>query len=146
MHGTGGSGLNLSWYRLLDLPPDASRGEIQRAFEERAKELHRRRVFGTPDEALAADRAMTVLQHARRSLAATGAPAQQGATPDLHGMRFSESLSAASLAGLRLKVVRLTERPAPVDGLVIDQYPVPGARTRAGGTVTVRVWHPPSEG
>jgi len=31
----------------------------------------------------------------------------------------------------------------PVDGLIVDQSPLPPATVRRAGTLTVRVWHPP---
>jgi hypothetical protein len=45
---------------------------------------------------------------------------------------------------LRLTVVRLTERPVPMDGLVVDQSPKPMTKARRPGGLSVQVWHPPA--
>ena len=47
------------------------------------------------------------------------------------------------MAGLRLAVVRLTQDPMPVEGLVVGQSLAAGSHVKAGTTLTVRVWHPP---
>ena len=46
-------------------------------------------------------------------------------------------------AGLHVASVALTERPMPVEGLVVGQTPAPGDRVHTGSTLTVQVWHPP---
>jgi hypothetical protein len=43
---------------------------------------------------------------------------------------------------LQVTAVRLTPRPMPVDGLVVDQSPPPPAKIRREGELTVQVWHP----
>ena len=40
--------------------------------------------------------------------------------------------------------MRLTEHPMPVDGLIVDQSPLPPAKVRRAGALTVEVWHPPA--
>jgi hypothetical protein len=52
-------------------------------------------------------------------------------------------LEVTGRLGLRVTSVRLTSRPMPVDGLVVDQSPLAPGKVRRGGSVTVHVWHPP---
>jgi len=63
--------------------------------------------------------------------------------PDVRGLFSSTCRDVAHRHGLEITIVRLTERPMPVEGLVVSQDPAPGARRR-GGHLTVQVWHPPS--
>jgi len=65
------------------------------------------------------------------------------AVPDVRGLFNSTCREVARRHGLEITAVRLTERPMPVEGLVVSQDPAPGARCR-GGRVTVQVWHPPA--
>ena len=51
-------------------------------------------------------------------------------------------LEVAGRYGLVVRVVRLTERPMAVDGLVVDQDPRPPATARRGDKLTVQIWHP----
>jgi DnaJ domain len=67
-----------------------------------------------------------------------------GAVPDVRGLFYHVGLEVATRRGLRVRAVRLTERPMAVDGLVVDQDPGPPARAHRGGTLTVQVWHPPA--
>jgi hypothetical protein len=62
--------------------------------------------------------------------------------PDVRGLFSGPCLSAAGLAGLRLKTVRLTENPMPVEGLVVGQSPAQGSKVRRSTVLTVQVWHP----
>jgi hypothetical protein len=64
--------------------------------------------------------------------------------PDVRGLFYSVCIGITGKLGLRVTTVRLTEHPVPVDGLVVDQSPGPGTRTRSGSAVTVQVWHPPA--
>jgi hypothetical protein len=66
------------------------------------------------------------------------------AVPDVRGLFYQVCLEVASRRGLRLRTVRLTERPMAVDGLVVNQDPKPPTKTHRGGTLTVQVWHPPA--
>ncbi|MGE5136796.1 MAG: PASTA domain-containing protein [Gemmatimonadota bacterium] len=68
------------------------------------------------------------------------------AVPDLCGVFYHSAIEVAARLGLRLEHVRLTEHPQPVEGLVVGQAPAPGERADRGGTLTVRVWHPPQPG
>ena len=64
------------------------------------------------------------------------------AVPDVRGLFTGTCREVARRHGLEVTAVRLTERPMPVEGLVVSQEPAPGARCR-GGRLTVQVWHPP---
>jgi hypothetical protein len=70
-------------------------------------------------------------------------PARRVTVPDLRGLFYRPCHAAATMAGFRLDVVRLTQDPAPVEGLVVGQSPPPGAAVRRQSTLTVEVWHPP---
>lgn len=62
--------------------------------------------------------------------------------PDLRGLRMTRAWEPALAAGVKLRVYRLTEHPAPVDGLVVEQSPPPGTRVKRDSTVTLTVLHP----
>ena len=64
--------------------------------------------------------------------------------PDVRGLFYDVSLEVTGRLGLRVVSVRLTPRPMPVDGLVVDQSPRALGKVRRGGSVTVHVWHPPT--
>jgi hypothetical protein len=66
------------------------------------------------------------------------------AVPDVRGLFYRVGLEVAVRRGLHVAIVRLTERPMAVDGLVVDQDPRPPARAHRGGTLTVQLWHPPA--
>jgi curved DNA-binding protein CbpA len=70
------------------------------------------------------------------------APPRRVTVPDVRGLFYSACLTATGRLGLRLAVVRLTENPMPVDGLVVDQAPRPQTKARRDAVLTVRVWHP----
>ena len=65
------------------------------------------------------------------------------AVPDVRGLFYHECVEVAWRHRLQVTVVRLTERPMAVDGLVVGQDPPPGA-VRQGGQLTVQLWHPPA--
>ena len=69
--------------------------------------------------------------------------ARQVPAPDVRGLFFGPCHDALARAGVRVRAVRLTEDPMPVDGLVVDQSPAPGENMPLPGSLTVRVWHPP---
>ncbi len=56
----------------------------------------------------------------------------------------AEGILDAGRLSLHVTAVRLTQRPMPVDGLVVDQSPRAPAKMRRGGELTVKVWHPPA--
>jgi curved DNA-binding protein CbpA len=63
--------------------------------------------------------------------------------PDVCGLFYSVCLEVTGRLGLQATAIRLTDRPMPVDGLVVDQSPLPPARVHRGSALTVQVWHPP---
>jgi hypothetical protein len=63
--------------------------------------------------------------------------------PDVRELFYAVALEVAGRLGLQVRAVRLTEHPMPVDGLVVDQSPLPPAKARRGTLLTVQVWHPP---
>ena len=69
-------------------------------------------------------------------------PPRRLAVPDFRGLPVRLCLRGAARMGLRVQVVRLTENPMPVEGLVVGQVPRPGERVRRSGTLTIEVWHP----
>lgn len=62
--------------------------------------------------------------------------------PNLMDMKSSDAWYAVSEADLHMKLVQLTENPAPVDGTVVGQHPPAGSWIARHGTVTVEVRHP----
>ncbi|HEV2258746.1 MAG TPA: DnaJ domain-containing protein [Streptosporangiaceae bacterium] len=63
---------------------------------------------------------------------------------DVRGLFYHVCLEVATRRGLHVRIVRLTERPMAVDGLVVDQDPRPSAKPYRGDTLTVQLWHPPA--
>jgi curved DNA-binding protein CbpA len=63
--------------------------------------------------------------------------------PDVRGLFYQPCRDVVTMTGLRLAVVRLTQDPMPVEGLVVGQSLAAGSHVKAGTTLTVRVWHPP---
>lgn len=66
------------------------------------------------------------------------------AVPDVRGLFYHVCLEVATRHGLHVRIVRLTERPMAVDGLVVDQDPRPPATAHRGDELTVQLWHPPA--
>jgi DnaJ-class molecular chaperone len=66
------------------------------------------------------------------------------AVPDLRGLFYYVALEVATRHRLHVRIVRLTERPMAVDGLVVDQDPRPPAKAYRGAKLTVQLWHPPA--
>jgi hypothetical protein len=71
-------------------------------------------------------------------------PPRKVPVPDVRGLFYSVCLEVAGRLGLQVTAVRLTQRPMPVDGLVIDQSPLPAATAHRRSALTVQVWHPPA--
>jgi hypothetical protein len=71
-------------------------------------------------------------------------PPRRVPVPDVRGLFYSVCLEAAGRLGLQVTAVRLTDRPMPVDGLVVDQSPLPPAMVHRASALTVKVWHPPA--
>jgi hypothetical protein len=78
-------------------------------------------------------------------LAPSEAASRRIVVPDLRGLFVGPCRHVVASAGLRMELVRLTEDPMPVEGLVVDQSPRPGTKARRSGTLTVQVWHPPRQ-
>ena len=69
-------------------------------------------------------------------------PPMRVTVPDVRGLFHSVCLEIAGRVDLRIRVVRLTEHPMPVDGLIVDQAPRSPAKARRTSELTVQVWHP----
>lgn len=63
--------------------------------------------------------------------------------PDVRGMFFRACQDALTMAGFRVRTVRLTDNPMPVEGLVVGQSPAPGQTVLRLSALTIQVWHPP---
>ena len=63
--------------------------------------------------------------------------------PDIRGLFFKECTLVVGRRGLRFTVIRLTEHPMPVEGLVVAQSPAPHTEAARDSHLTVQVWHPP---
>jgi len=63
--------------------------------------------------------------------------------PDVRGLFYRACTDALTMAGFRIRTVRMTENPTPVEGLVVGQSPAPGQTVPGFSTLTVWVWHPP---
>jgi hypothetical protein len=77
------------------------------------------------------------------SLASHPRPRARVPVPDVRGLFYSVCLEVTGRLGLQVTAVRLTDRPMPVDGLVVDQSPLPPATAHRRSALTVQVWHPP---
>jgi hypothetical protein len=75
-------------------------------------------------------------------LAPRPAPRRHVAVPDVRGLFVAGARRLLVTAGLRSEVAQLTQNPMPVEGLVVDQSPKPGAKAHRSSTVQVQVWHP----
>jgi DnaJ domain len=69
-------------------------------------------------------------------------PPRRLAVPDVRGLFYSVCLELTGRIDLRVTTVRLTPHPMPVDGLVVGQSPLPPAKIRREGELTIQVWHP----
>ena len=67
------------------------------------------------------------------------------AVPDVRGLFYHVCREVATRHGLHVRIIRLTERPMAVDGLVVDQDPRPPAKQRRRRELTVQLWHPPAQ-
>lgn len=81
-------------------------------------------------------------------LTARAAPSQSRhvTVPEVRGLFYSVCFATIRRMGLHVTAVRLTDRPMPVDGLVVDQSPRPLTKAARDSVLTVRVWHPPKTG
>jgi hypothetical protein len=71
-----------------------------------------------------------------------GAPAEQIRRE--YDSVLSVGFELTGRLGLHLRAVRLTEKPMPVDGLIVGQQPQPPKQVRRDSELTVQVWHPPA--
>jgi beta-lactam-binding protein with PASTA domain len=62
--------------------------------------------------------------------------------PDFRGLHVSETFLIALQAGVKVEIVRLARHPAPVDGYVVKQDPLPGTRVKRDSRVDLIVRHP----
>jgi len=191
----------LTWYDVLGVLPGASLGEVQSAYQERARLLDPRLLSGAPSKVLkATDTARETVGEAWRILQDTaarrqydehigvgrnsagldsalsapsgagGAPAGKYVTadivqsaladlmtthlspsrrvtvPDLRGLFVRSCLRVIGDLGLHPEIVQLTAHPIAVEGLVVDQSPLPGTKVRRSSTLTVEIWHPSAPG
>ena len=196
---SGGLAGMLTWYDVLGVLPGASPGQVQSAYQERARLLDPRMLYGAPskvleaadaaratvgeawhilqdaaarrryDEQLAAGRdgeglgsdlstpsvpggtpagrfvtADVVIAALEDLLTSHPSPPRRVIVPDLRGLFMRPCLSVIGDLGLHVEMVQLTEHPMPVEGLVVDQSPLPGAEVHRSSTLTVEIWHPPS--
>jgi hypothetical protein len=65
--------------------------------------------------------------------------------PDVRVLFFRACQDALTMAGFRVRAVRLTANPMPVEGLVVGQSPVAGQIVPRSSALTVEVWHPPCQ-
>jgi hypothetical protein len=63
--------------------------------------------------------------------------------PDVRGLFAGPCRHLLASTGLSMEVIRLTEDPVPVEGLVVDQSPPPRTKIWRSRTLTVQIWHPP---
>jgi DnaJ domain len=75
-------------------------------------------------------------------LAPHPSPPRRLVAPDVRGLFYSVCLDLVGRLDLQVTAVRLTQHPMPVDGLVVGQSPMPPAKIRREGELTVQVWHP----
>ena len=189
----------LTWYDVLGVLPGASPGQVQSAYQERARLLDPRMLNGAPSKVLkAADAARATVGEAWHILQDPAArrryneqlaagrnggglgsdlstpsvpggtpagrhlsadmviaaledlltphpsPARRVILPDLRGLFMRSCMQVIGDLGLHVEMVQLTEHPMPVEGLVVDQSPLPGAEVGRSSTLTVEIWHPPS--
>lgn len=92
---------------------------------------------GRPEE-----EALGVLMELADLLAPHPHPPRRIPVPDVRGLFYTVCLEVAGRLDLKVTAVRLTERPLPVDGLIVDQSPLPPAKVRRASALTVQVWHP----
>jgi hypothetical protein len=62
--------------------------------------------------------------------------------PDVRGLFYDVFQQVVGKLDINVTFVQLTQRPMPVDGLVVDQSPEPSAMIHRREELTVQVWHP----
>jgi hypothetical protein len=146
----------ITWYDVLGVSGGASAVTLRRAHDERRLQL---RSYFLPPSAMvvvsAAARATEAVEAAWLVLGDTeqrnrydaqlgrlGPRGRRLTVPDVRGLFYRPCQEVVVMAGLRPAVIRLTQDPLPVEGLVVGQSPDPGATVRYQSTLTVQVWHP----
>jgi DnaJ domain len=172
--GPGIMGFGVTWYDVLGVLPGAEARKIKREYDAKAALLGPGLISGAPPNVVTAVmRAQDLLDTARTMLCdpesrrrydevaglrrsggglgqhgtgieAAGRRDRRAAVPDVRGLFYRVCLEVATRHGLHVRIVRLTERPMAVDGLVVDQDPRPPSKASRGGTLTVQLWHPPA--
>jgi len=156
--GPGITGFGVTWYDVLGVLPGAEARKIEREYDAKAALLGPGLISGAPpDVVTAVMRARDLLDTARAVLCDPESrrrydqvaglrrrPDGRAAVPDFRGLFYRVCLEVATRHGLHVRVVRLTERPMAVDGLVVDQDPRPPRKASRGDTLTVQLWHPPA--
>ena len=64
--------------------------------------------------------------------------------PDVRGLFYDVFVGVVGRLDLEITFVQLTKHPMLVEGLVVDQSPMPPERVHQRGELTVQVWHPPA--
>jgi curved DNA-binding protein CbpA len=72
-------------------------------------------------------------------------PSRHVTVPDVTGHKASDVFYEVAKADLHINFVRLTDNPAPVDGVVVAQDPPAGTSVRRHSILTVEVWHPSAD-
>jgi curved DNA-binding protein CbpA len=156
--GPGIIGSGVTWYDVLGVLPGAEARKIEREYDARAALLAPGLISGAPPGVVTAvmrardllDTARTVLgdpESRRRYDEVAGLRRgrdRRAAVPDFRGLFYRVCLEVATRHGLHVRIIRLTERPMAVDGLVVDQDPRPPSKASRGDTLTVQLWHPPA--
>jgi PASTA domain len=134
-------------WRVLGDPSSRERYEVEAGIRRKGSGLERPQPIPSGPEwdplgwaTVEADIALAVVAD---WLAPQPAPARRVVVPDIRGLFVGPCLRAVGDLGLHMDLIRLTEDPMPVEGLVVDQSPLPGAKVRRSSTLTVQVWHPP---
>ena len=151
-------GSGITWYNVLGVLPGAEARKIKREYDAKAALLEPGLISDVPPNVVTAvmrardllDTARTVLgdpESRRRYDEVAGLRRgrdRRAAVPDFRGLFYRVCLEVATRHGLRVRIIRLTERPMAVDGLVVDQDPRPPSKASRGDTLTVQLWHPPA--
>jgi hypothetical protein len=151
----------VTWYDVLGIAPGASSETIRRAYVERTKKLEHAQIGHPPPLVIdAIDRGHKALEAAwlvlrdpaRRECydEETGGERRHSGSvrnditvPDVRGLFFGPCQDALMKAGCRVRAIRLTDKPMPVEGLVVGQMPGPGEKVPRSRLLVVHVWHPP---
>jgi hypothetical protein len=155
----GAVGFGVTWYDVLGVLPGAEARKITREYDAKAALLGPGLISGAAPNVVTAvmraqdllDTAWTVLgdPESRRRYDQVAGPRRRrdrrAVVPDFRGLFYGVCLEVATRHGLHVRIMRLTERPMAVDGLVVDQDPRPPSKASRGGTLTVQLWHPPAQ-